>query len=179
RRDLRRSLIFGRNDLVQDAPISRIDLLLCRNTLMYFTAETQSRILTRFNFALRDEGFLFLGKSEMLLTHGDLFKPAEMKFRVFHKVTRPEMRGRMTFVGDGDALAPLAEPFDPVRDGAFDIGRVATIVVDRAGDLRAANQQARTLFGLMPADVGRPLQDLEISYRPVELRGALDEAYNE
>ena len=48
-------MIFGRNDLVQDAPISRIDLLVCRNTLMYFNAETQARILARFHFALADE----------------------------------------------------------------------------------------------------------------------------
>ena len=41
-------MIFGRNDLVQDAPISRIDLLISRNTLMYFTAETQARILNNF-----------------------------------------------------------------------------------------------------------------------------------
>ena len=47
RKDLRRTVIFGRNDLVQDAPISRIDLLVCRNTLMYFNAETQARILRR------------------------------------------------------------------------------------------------------------------------------------
>ena len=44
-RELRRTVIFGRNDLTQDAPISRIDLLTCRNTLMYFNAETQARIL--------------------------------------------------------------------------------------------------------------------------------------
>ena len=69
RKDLRRAVIFGRNDLVQDAPISRIDLLVCRNTLMYFNAETQARILRRLHFALRDDGFLFLGKAEMLLTH--------------------------------------------------------------------------------------------------------------
>ena len=42
RKDLRRTVIFGRNDLVQDAPISRVDLLVCRNTLMYFNAETQA-----------------------------------------------------------------------------------------------------------------------------------------
>jgi chemotaxis methyl-accepting protein methylase len=69
RKDLRRSVIFGRNDLVQDAPISRIDLLVCRNTLMYFNAETQARILARFHFALADHGLLFLGKAEMLLSH--------------------------------------------------------------------------------------------------------------
>src|SRR5207249_3297010 len=51
-KSLRRGVIFGRHDLVQDAPISRIDLLVCRNTLMYFNAEAQSRILARFHFAL-------------------------------------------------------------------------------------------------------------------------------
>ena len=62
RKDLRRSVVFGRNDLVQDAPISRIDLLVCRNTLMYFTAEAQSRILSRFHFALGPAGVLLLAR---------------------------------------------------------------------------------------------------------------------
>src|SRR5262245_53484422 len=57
RKDLRRVVIFGRNDLVQDAPISRIDLLVCRNTLMYFNAATQDRVLARFHFALSDTGY--------------------------------------------------------------------------------------------------------------------------
>src|SRR5262249_20936123 len=65
RSDPRRAVIFGRHDLLQDAPISHLDLLVCRNTLMYFNAEAQGRILTRFHFALSDEGFLFLGKAEM------------------------------------------------------------------------------------------------------------------
>ena len=53
RKDLRRSVIFGRNDLVQDAPISRIDLLVCRNALMYLNAETQASVLSRFHFAIK------------------------------------------------------------------------------------------------------------------------------
>ena len=53
-KDLRRSVIFGRHDLIQDAPISRIDLLTCRNTLMYFNTETQARIFDRFHFALNE-----------------------------------------------------------------------------------------------------------------------------
>src|SRR5579864_1966931 len=57
RKDLRRAVIFGRHDLVQDPPISRVDLLVCRNTLMYFNTETQQRILTNFHFALSDSGF--------------------------------------------------------------------------------------------------------------------------
>lgn len=72
-------MIFGRNDLIRDAPISRIDLLLSRNSLMYFTSETQAEILRHFNFSLIDDGFLFLGKSEMLLTHNSLLKPYAMR----------------------------------------------------------------------------------------------------
>ena len=72
---LRRVMIFGRHDLTQDAPISRLDLLICRNTLIYFTAEMQGKVLARFHYALNDDGYLFLGQAEMLLTHGALFHP--------------------------------------------------------------------------------------------------------
>ncbi len=51
-KDLRRAVIFGRNDIVKDAPISRVDLLACRNTLMYLIAETQRTVLARLHFAL-------------------------------------------------------------------------------------------------------------------------------
>src|SRR5207249_3518152 len=64
RKDLRRAVIFGRHDLIQDPPISRIDLLISRNTLIYFDADTQRQILANFHFSLTREGFLFLGKSE-------------------------------------------------------------------------------------------------------------------
>ncbi|HEY9905504.1 MAG TPA: protein-glutamate O-methyltransferase CheR [Candidatus Sericytochromatia bacterium] len=94
RQELRRAVIFGRHDLIQDAPISRLDLLVCRNTLMYFTAQTQARILARFHFALKDTGFLFLGKAEMLLTHGNLFSPIQLKHRIFSKMPKVSRRDR-------------------------------------------------------------------------------------
>ena len=74
RGDLRRALIFARHDLVQDPPISRIDLLTCRNTLMYFTAEVQAKVLASFQFALNPGGYLFLGKSEALVTRTQMFE---------------------------------------------------------------------------------------------------------
>jgi two-component system CheB/CheR fusion protein len=88
RSDLRRDVIFGRHNLVQDPPISRLDLLICRNTLMYFNAETQARVLARFHFALNDTGFLFVGKAEMLLTYTNLFTPFKLKYRIFAKCRR-------------------------------------------------------------------------------------------
>src|SRR6476660_2080795 len=83
RADLRRAVIFGRHDLIGDAPISRLDLLVCRNTLMYFNAETQNRIISRFQFALNDGGVLFLGRAETLMTNGaGAFAPVDLKRRI-------------------------------------------------------------------------------------------------
>jgi two-component system, chemotaxis family, CheB/CheR fusion protein len=179
RPDLRRSVIFGRNNLVQDAPISRIDLLVSRNTLMYFTPEAQARILRHFNFGLRDTGFLFLGKSEMLLTHADLFAPHNVKWRVFRKVARRGLVNRLAFVEEGPAVYGESEgQYSEILKGALDLGPVAQVVVDRRGFLTEANQKARSLFELQPSDIGRPIHDLEISYRPADLRSALEDGYS-
>jgi two-component system, chemotaxis family, CheB/CheR fusion protein len=86
KKDLRRQVIFGRHDLIGDAPISRVDLLVCRNTLMYLNSETQARILARFHFALTDGGILFLGRAETLLTQTSTFEPVDLKRRISSKV---------------------------------------------------------------------------------------------
>jgi len=178
RKDLRRSVIFGRNDLVQDAPISRIDLLVCRNTLMYFNAETQERILRRFHFALDPDGVLLLGKSEMLLSHGDLFTPIDLKRRVFRKVGRPTLRDRVQVMAHD--MNSSVHPADiSLRDAAFELAPGAQLVVARDGALAMANDAARRMFGLGANDIGRQLSDLEISYRPVELRTHLARVWNE
>jgi two-component system, chemotaxis family, CheB/CheR fusion protein len=175
RKDLRRNVIFGRNDLIQDAPISRIDLLVCRNTLMYFTAETQAQILRRFHFALNDDGMLLLGKSEMLVTHSDLFTPIDLKWRVFRKVMKPAPRDRLRMLGADPSNGASLSPPDTLREAAFDTGPSAQVVLDASRSLVMANGVARSLLGIRLNDLGRPIQDLELSYRPVELRGHLDQ----
>jgi len=183
RADMRRSIIFGRHDLVQDAPISRLDLLVCRNTIMYFNAETQARILARFHFALNGGvGYLFLGRAEMLLTHGNLFAPLDLKHRVFTKVPQVNLRDRLLAMAHPDdahdgAVQPALR--EPLRELALDESPMARLLVDADGVLVFANQKVRALFSLNPRDVGRAFQDLEISYRPVELRSLIEQAYAE
>jgi two-component system CheB/CheR fusion protein len=173
RGDLRRTVIFGRNDLTQDAPISQLDLLSCRNTMMYFNAETQARVVRRFHFALKNSGFLFLGRAEMLLTHTNLFTPADLQYRVFTKTPGSEARE--------PAMPPLAREEGMgvqaarLRDTSFDAAPVALLVVDADQALAVANLEARSLFGVYPRDFGRPFRDLDVSYRPVELRSIIDE----
>ncbi len=179
RKELRRTVIFGRNDLVQDAPISRIDLLTCRNTLMYFNAETQASILGRFHFSLNNGGYLYLGKSEMLLTHSDLFKPVDLKRRVFAKVARPTLRDRLLFTAHPDQVDRVDGAGSGLRESALDAVPVAQLAVDADGMVVLVNELARTTFGLSNADVGRHLKDLEVSYQPVDLRSSIEAAHAE
>jgi two-component system CheB/CheR fusion protein len=173
-KDLRRAVIFGRNDLVQDAPISRIDLLVCRNTLMYFNAETQARIVGRFHFALAPGGVLFLGKAEMLLGQGSLFEPLDLKRRFFAKVARAEQG---TAVRPDQRLDPV--DLDRVLEAALAASPVAQVVLSTDGRLVLANDSATHLFDLSARDLGRLFQDLELSYRPVDLRTSIDLADTE
>ena len=168
--ELRRTVIFGRNDLVQDAPISRVDLLLCRNTLMYFNAETQQRVLNRFHFALVPRGALFLGRAEMLLGRSRLFEPIDLKLRIFRRVaSRASTTGRRAF--DSPATE---QPTDRLHEHAFAAAPVAQLVVGKDDTLLLLSDQASTLFGLSRRDLGRPIRELEVSYQPLALRGHLD-----
>jgi two-component system CheB/CheR fusion protein len=179
RSDLRRCVIFGRHDLVQDPPISRIDLLVSRNTLMYFDAETQRRILASFHFALRAQGFLFLGKSEVLVARSPLFAPVDLRRRVFAKVVAPVARERAVPKLPRDPEDDALLTAEGIREASFEAAPVAQIVIDLAGRLSAANVQARMQFGLTQREMGMLLQDLELSYRPVELRSRIEQAYAE
>ncbi|HEX6488581.1 MAG TPA: CheR family methyltransferase [Candidatus Dormibacteraeota bacterium] len=178
---LRRAIIFGRHDLMQDAPISRVDLLICRNTLMYFTAESQARILARFHYALNDSGYLFLGRAEMLLTHSDLFVPTELKYHIFRKVPRVQLGERMVTVAQGgnSDTPELAGTRVQLRALAGEQLPVPEIVLDAGETLIAANHAARAAFKLAPTDIGKPIKDLELSYRPLELRSRIATALRE
>lgn len=174
RKDLRRSVIFGRNDLVQDAPISRIDLLACRNTLMYFNSETQGRIGARLAFALRPGGLLFLGKAEMLLSHSPLFEPVDLKRRFFRKA--PDVALVEADLKGGRQIMTPALPDDSItrtRSEAFLASPVAQLVIDVEGRVLLVNHRATTLLNVAERDIGLPFHELEISYRPAELRSPL------
>ena len=179
-KDLRRGVIFGRHDLVQDAPISRIDLLTCRNTLMYFNADAQTRILRRLKFALNEDGVLLLGKAEMLLTHGDLFTPIDLKLRFFER-TKSRMRERLAQQHEPGGVANDVSLDDRGRLGraAFDRSPAAQIVLDVEGRVALVNHRAAQSFALTAEDVSRPFHDLELSYRPAELRSSLDRVKKE
>jgi two-component system, chemotaxis family, CheB/CheR fusion protein len=172
--ELRRSIIFGRHDVVQDAPISRTDLVLCRNTIMYMNTDTQERVIANLAYSLNDGGFLVLGKSEMLFSRLRSFAPMDLKRRVFVKVESQQQRERL-LQGPGPERHEEGEESLSERL-AFDLGPAAQIVLDHEGRLTQINRRARDLLGLRLQDVGKSFHDLQISYRPVELRSPIEQA---
>jgi len=175
--DLRRCVIFGRHDLLQDAPISRVDFLLCRNTLMYFNADVQAQLINRLHFSLVNAGCLMLGKVEML-GQDELFEPIDTRHRLFRKVNRASLRSRLLAMA-GRTYVPMGGGDDRLLELAFERRTNPEVVLDASGTVLAVNAEARSLFGLGHDAVGRPFQDLELSYRPVELRSWIDQVRSE
>ncbi|HEY7092868.1 MAG TPA: CheR family methyltransferase [Ktedonobacterales bacterium] len=102
---LRRQIIFGQHDLGHRPPFPHMDLVVCRNVLIYFTAELQRRALQLFSFALRNGGYLALGKAETI-------KPVETAFAPAHRVLKLYRRiGERTFA----PITPMSDIRASVR----------------------------------------------------------------
>lgn len=160
---LRNKIVFGDHNLAEDAPMSKIDLLTCRNVLIYFSVEAQKAILVRFHFALKRSGFLFLGKSEMLFNRRSIFTPVNINHRVYAKGLALELEDHLRINPKSSKKQVIESPKTEVRiwQTAFEASPFAQLAIDSKGCLLIANQQANILFGLTLNAQGRPIQELE------------------
>ncbi|MBD2310184.1 chemotaxis protein CheR [Desertifilum sp. FACHB-1129] len=162
--ELRQTVIFSQHDLIQDPPISRIDLLACRNVLIYFNSKTQDAILSRFHFALKSTGFLFLGQAEPLISRRRIFQPIDSSQRVYTKGESLELEDYISLIPPSSDR-PTERSFVMENNfwkTAFETSYSARLAVDIKGQLLFANQRARTLFDLRIEDWKRPFQELKI-----------------
>lgn len=84
-RTLREMVVVARQDIIQDPPFLRLDLVSCRNVLIYLNTELQTKVLSTFHYGLREGGLLFLGKSEGIFQQETLFTPADKSAHLFHR----------------------------------------------------------------------------------------------
>ncbi|MEO8427835.1 MAG: PAS domain S-box protein [Verrucomicrobiota bacterium] len=84
---VREMCVFARHNILSDPPFSRMDLISCRNVMIYIEPEVQKRILQSFHYALKPEGFLFLGASESLGSFTNLFEGTDKQQKIFSKKT--------------------------------------------------------------------------------------------
>lgn len=112
RKDIRDMLIFSEQDVIKDPPFSRLDLISCRNLLIYLKASLQRRLIPLFHYALNPKGFLFLGTSESIGEFITLFAPIDRKWKLYQRqddiagVVRPTLGSFSTTLADGPAHSP-------------------------------------------------------------------------
>src|SRR5439155_26176076 len=92
---LREMVVFARQNLLSDPPFSRMDLISCRNLLIYLEQDSQRKVLPTLHYALKPEGFLFLGESESLSSFADLFETVDKKHKIFSK--KPGLTAHLHF----------------------------------------------------------------------------------
>lgn len=113
---LRDMLVFAEQSLIKDPPFSRMDLVSCRNLLIYIQADMQKRILALLHYALKPGGFLFLGSSETVGSMSDLFAPLRSETAIYRRLDMPASHGRR--------MDPLFLP-DPLTSGRPSVQPVA------------------------------------------------------
>ena len=89
RKPLRDAMVFARQNVLRDPPFSRLDLIACRNLLIYIEADLQKKLLPTLHYALKPGGCLFLGASESIGPFADLFEPADKKHKIYFKREGP------------------------------------------------------------------------------------------
>jgi two-component system CheB/CheR fusion protein len=198
---LRSLLIFGQHDLGQRPPFPNVDLILCRNVLMYFTPELQQRALQLFAFALRDAGYLVLGKTEIASPFANFLRLEDPVLKIYRRhggavvlppahvdeVRRvPPLREvlRRPPPGERDPLR-RSLPSNRVRSQLERLNEallntpVGVAVVDAAFDIQFINGTARNLLGIHGPASGEDLVHAARNAPPRRLQEVIDRAFSE
>lgn len=137
---IREMCVFSAHDLVKNPPFSKLDLISCRNLLIYFAARLQRRVIATFHYGLKPQGTLWLGPSEAIVSSSRIFKAIDKRRRIFRRVdTAPEVPRAALRPGTPKPFAPPARPDSEVLDN--EISRVmasfepAHMVVDARLDI--------------------------------------------
>ncbi len=153
---LRDQCIFARQDLLSDPPFSRLDLISCRNLLIYIETGSQQRILPAFHYALKPDGFLFLGASESITASADLFEPLDKRMRLFRR--RPGVTQRLPL--------PVSRS---LREGAEKGAPAGKGLERRPGEVDALREAER----LMANRFAPPGVLIDATLRILQSRGAI------
>ena len=188
---IRDAVVFAVQNLVMDPPFSRLDLVSCRNLLIYLKPEVQKKVIDLFHFSLNTGGYLFLGNTETIGQQENLFEPVVKKWRLYRRIGAvhrnvtefPIFPGPQGRVGVRFLDRPVLN--DPARLGEFTRGMLlekfapASILVDRKQQILYYHGQTGRYFE-QPA--GPPNEDLMRKVREglrLRLRGLLHRALHE
>ena len=115
RDDIRKMLVFAQQNVIKDPPFTKIDMLCCRNLLIYLNADLQKRLLPIFHYALKPGGVLVLGPSETVGGHADLFEPIDKKWKVFRRRDAPATHRMPDIPAQPVTVKPRPEPLSLIH----------------------------------------------------------------
>jgi two-component system CheB/CheR fusion protein len=188
RKELRENVLFAKHSLLSDPPFSQMDLIVCRNLLIYLDREVQREILQMFHFALNPGGYLFLGNSESADLCHELFNPVDKKNRIFRAKTGSITSHRMpTMPRDGYSRAvsaprpPLTQPAKKpstaeMHQRALERFSPPSIIVSSDADILHISEGAGRYLHHMAGEVTRNLLSLISPDLRLELRTAMFQA---
>lgn len=190
-KQLREAVTIARQNLITDAPFSKLDLIVCRNVLIYLEPDIQKKVVSLLHFSLNEGGFLFLGPSETIGRQIDLFEPVSKKWRIFRRLgpARPE-RVEVPIATTVDPLAPAwrLTPRNPMHPVSFAELAHRLLLDQFAPAAVLINRKYEILHFFGPTDrylavpAGQPTQDLMLIARDglrTKLRSAIHKAVRE
>ncbi len=197
-RIIRRLTVFGEHDLAQRAPFPRIDMVVCRNVLIYFTRDLQQRTLRLFAFSLRNDGYLVLGKAETVSPSAEHFVTDRPQIKIYRR------RGeRLLIPPPLEAGTPHAQAHNTVRwqrQGIVsELSRVqqqlqhsrstnetlllnlpvGVVVINQQYDIQEINTTARRLLGIYSPAIGQDFVHLAQNLPARKLLQAINQMFEE
>jgi len=184
RKTLRDRILFASHNLLRDPPFSRLDLISCRNLLIYLNRDVQARVLQTFHFALKPGGFLLLGNSESADSVADYFTPVDKKNRIY----RARVNGRQLHQDNpssalyGVRLPEISRPrqlekrpatYAELHQRALAQGAPPSVVIDAEGNLVHVSERAARYMRVVGGEPTRSLLALVLPELRMELRSAM------
>ena len=189
--ELRAMVVFAVQDVLADPPFSRLDLVSCRNLLIYLRPDAQEKVVSMFHFALRERGILLLGSAETVGNVGDRFEVISKSARLYRRIgrSRPDSPGFSANAGDG-ARVPAQPGRDPAPSRQTAVAELSRRLVLEAYAPAAVliNHKHECLYSLGPTErylrmaPGHPTQDVLAMARQdmrTRLRSAIQKAVKE
>lgn len=189
KKELREMVVFAQHNLIKDAPFTRLDLLCCRNVMIYLTTELQKKILPIFHYSLNPHGILFLGPAETTGTFTDLFNTLDAKWKLFERKPGSATIGKMIdfpfhISSQGARTAktdlPAKQQRKTVLSDTFSKLMLenytpASVLINEAGDILYINGKAGSFLEINP---GEAVMNIHRMARP-ELKYALGNAIHQ
>lgn len=169
RKEIREMVVFAEQNVIKDPPFTRLDLLSCRNLMIYLNAGLQQRLLPIFHYTLKPGGLMLLGPSESIGAFDKLFEPVDKKWKIFRRrespsVSLPEMPAQPVVSDDGQEAGCRSGPSrhpgkvsEQIQRMLLDRFAPPSVVVNSRGEI--VHIHGRTGMYLEPA-AGRPSSNL-------------------